>query len=110
MPESTDADRIAILAAAKSPAPGKAWPAMKSDMVKPMPASAPAPASCRHEYAAGFSASPDQTATADAATRPSGLPSTSPATIARTSGPFPPRTSGLSATPAFASAKMGSTT
>ena len=31
---------------------------MNSDMVKPMPASAPAPASCRQEYAAGFSASP----------------------------------------------------
>ena len=39
----------AIFAAAKSSRTGKAWPAMNNDMVKPIPASAPAPASCRHE-------------------------------------------------------------
>ena len=53
-PTPTSAARIeaantAILAAAKSPGSGKAWPAMNSDMVKPMPASAPAPASWRQE-------------------------------------------------------------
>ena len=44
-----DATNTAIFAAAKSSAVGIAWPAMNSDMVKPMPASAPAPSSCRHE-------------------------------------------------------------
>jgi hypothetical protein len=47
--DSTDAANSAIFAASKSPGTGNACPAMKSDMVKPMPASAPAPTSCRHE-------------------------------------------------------------
>ena len=63
-----------------------ASPAMKSDIVKPMPESAPAPASCRHEYAAGFTAMRSRTASAEATTMPSGLPSTSPAPIASSSG------------------------
>jgi hypothetical protein len=37
------------LAAAKSAPAGNAWPAMNSDIVKPMPARAPAPASWRHD-------------------------------------------------------------
>ena len=48
-PEMIDATNTAILAAAKSVAVGNAWLAMNSDMVKPIPASAPAPANCRHE-------------------------------------------------------------
>jgi len=40
-----DAAKTAIFAAAKSRVSAKAWPAMKSDMVKPMPASALAVAS-----------------------------------------------------------------
>jgi hypothetical protein len=43
-PARIDAMKIAILAAAKSAASGKASPAMNNDIVKPMPASAPAPA------------------------------------------------------------------
>lgn len=37
---------------------------MTGDMVKPMPASVPAPASCRHVWAFGFSAAPSRTASA----------------------------------------------
>jgi hypothetical protein len=44
--DSMDAEKTAIFAAAKSSVAGKACEAMNSDMVKPMPASAPAPASC----------------------------------------------------------------
>ncbi len=47
--ESIEAVNTAIFAAAKSCAAGKAWPAMNNDIVNPMPASAPAPASCAHE-------------------------------------------------------------
>ena len=49
MADSTDAANTAIFAAAKSSATGNAWPAMNSDIVNPMPASAPAPNSWRHE-------------------------------------------------------------
>ena len=41
--DNTEAANTAILATAKSPASGNACPAMKSDMVKPMPAKVPAP-------------------------------------------------------------------
>ena len=41
----TDAPNTASFAAAKSEASANAWPAMKSDIVKPIPASAPAPTS-----------------------------------------------------------------
>jgi hypothetical protein len=47
--ETKEAASTAIFAAAKSPAAGNACPAMKRDMVKPMPASAPAPPSCPQE-------------------------------------------------------------
>lgn len=43
--DSTDAENTAIFAAAKSASVGNAWPAMNSDMVNPIPANAPAPAS-----------------------------------------------------------------
>jgi hypothetical protein len=46
---SKEAANTATLAAAKSASAGKAWPAMNSDIVKPIPASAPAPTSWRHE-------------------------------------------------------------
>ena len=41
--DKIEAANTAIFAAAKSAATGNAWPAMNSDMVKPIPASAPAP-------------------------------------------------------------------
>ena len=53
---------MAILAAANAAGAGNACPAMNSDMVKPMPASDPAPASCRHEYSGGLTAIPAATA------------------------------------------------
>src|SRR5688500_17737070 len=108
--DTTDAANTAILAAEKSAASGKASPAMNSDIVNPMPASAPAPASCRQVYAEGFSAMPSRTASADAPSSPSGLPTTSPITIAVMSGPCPPITAADSGTPALASANTGSTT
>ncbi len=46
---------------------------MNNDMVKPMPARAPAPVSWRHEYSAGFTAAPSFTASTEAATRPKRL-------------------------------------
>ena len=58
---------------------GNACPAMKSDIVKPMPASVPAPASCRHEYPAGLTAMPARTAAGRREEDPSGLPRTRPA-------------------------------
>ena len=67
---------------------------MNSDMVKPMPASAPAPTSWRQEYSRRLDPpGPSRTASADAPMKPSGLPMTSPATIASISGPWPPNTS-----------------
>ena len=56
--ERIDAANTAILAAEKSVALGNACPAMKSDIVKPMPARARAPANCRHVYSAGLTAMP----------------------------------------------------
>src|SRR5690349_16165270 len=61
---------IATFAAEKSDSTGNAWLAMNSDMVKPMPANAPAPINCRHEYSSGLVAIPSLTAIADADTRP----------------------------------------
>ena len=60
---------------------------MNSDIVNPMPASAPAPASCRQEYAAGFSAMPSFTASHDARMNPAGLPMASPQMMAAISMP-----------------------
>src|SRR5262249_59003791 len=74
--ERIDAANTAILAAEKSAALGNACPAMKSDIVKPMPARAPAPANCRHVYSAGLTAMPARTAAAAAKKMPSGFPMT----------------------------------
>ena len=62
IPAASEAIKMAIFAAAKSAAAGNASPAMNSDIVKPMPASAPAPASLRQEYSAGFTAIRKRTA------------------------------------------------
>ena len=84
--ERMEAAKTATLAAAKSAGAGNAWPAMNSDMVKPMPASAPARKLARQEYSSGLLAMPSPTASADAAIRPSGLPTASPSRIASSSG------------------------
>ena len=105
--EMTDAANTAILAASKSLGTLNDCPAMNSDMVKPMPASAPAPASCRQVYAVGFSASASQTAAADANSIPIGLPMTRPAMMASISGSCPAMTLAVNGTPALASAKIG---
>lgn len=47
--DTTEAPNTASLAAMKSLSLGRAWPAMNSDMVKPIPANAPAPMSCSQE-------------------------------------------------------------
>lgn len=107
---STEAANTAIFTAAKSLARGNASLAMKSDMVKPIPDRAPAPASCRHEYSWGLAAIPRRTASADAATIPSGFPTTSPTITASMSWPWPRTTLVLMTTPALASANSGSTT
>ena len=52
--DTAEAANTAIFAAANSSRKGNASAAMKSDIVKPMPASAPAPASCTHEYCGGL--------------------------------------------------------
>jgi hypothetical protein len=79
MMTATEAERIdpaktAILAAAKSDVSVSAWVAINSDIVKPIPASAPAPASWRQEYSSGLVATPSRTASTDATTIPTGLP------------------------------------
>src|SRR5215475_11952866 len=74
--ERIDAANTAILAAEKSRPLGNACPAIKSDIVKPMPARAPAPANCRHVYSAGLTAMPPRTAAAAAKKMPSGFPMT----------------------------------
>ncbi len=107
--EKIDAANTAILAAEKSVALGNACPAMKSDIVKPMPARAPAPANCRHVYSAGLTAMPARSAKAAARKTPRGFPMARPATIAAMSQPCPTKTPGLIATPALASAKIGRT-
>ena len=72
--ETIDARNTAIFAAAKSSGSKQiACPAMNSDIVNPMPASAPAPSSCRHEYAAGLTAMPAHTASAGTIMKPDGL-------------------------------------
>src|SRR6266404_5312824 len=60
--ETLDAANAAIFAAAKSNGAGSACAAMNNDMVKPMPASAPAVASWRHEYSSGLVAQFNRTA------------------------------------------------
>ena len=102
-----DAANTAILVAEKSAALGNACPAMKSDIVKPMPARAPAPANCRHVYSAGLTAMPARTAAAAARNTPTGFPMARPATIAAMSQPCPTNTPGLIVTPAFARRRSG---
>src|SRR5262245_51962710 len=68
--ERIDAANTAILAADKSMALGNACPAVKSDIVKPMPARAPAPANCCHVYSVGLTATPARTAAAAARKTP----------------------------------------
>ena len=80
--DKTEAMNTAILAASKSASDRNASPAMKSDIVNPIPPSAAAPANCAHEYSLGFSASRVATASAEASSIPTGLPTTSPAMIA----------------------------
>ncbi len=63
--------------------------AMKSDMVNPMPDSAPAPRTWRQLYSAGLRARPAATASAQNSVMPSGLPITRPQAIAAISGPWP---------------------
>src|SRR5512134_2168001 len=105
-----DARKMATFATVNSTGSGNAWPAMNSDIVNPIPASAPAPASCRHVYASGLAATLNRTATHDAATIPTGLPITSPSTIASTRRPWPSRMPAAHTRPALASANSGSTT
>ena len=108
--DAIEAANTAILAAAKSVSTGNAWLAINSDMVKPIPASAPAPINCRHEYSSGLVAIPSHTAIADADTNPRGLPITNPTIIASMRGSWPVNASGVTATPALARANSGSTT
>src|SRR5689334_14511724 len=90
--EKIEVKNTAILAAEKSVALGNVWPAMKSDIVKPMPARAPAPANCRHVYSAGLTAMPVRTAAAAARNTPAGFPMARLATIAAMSQPCPMKT------------------
>src|SRR5690606_21776939 len=108
-PAKSDAPNTAILAATKSSKRGNAFAAMYSDIVKPMPASAAAPNNCSHEYAGDLDAIPRCTARRANASMPSGLPSTNPSTIAAISRSSPATMPADQATPAFASAKIGST-
>jgi hypothetical protein len=107
--ETLDAANAAIFAAAKSDGAGSACAAMNNDMVKPMPANAPAVASWRHEYSSGLVAQFSRTASAHAGTRPTGLPMTRPHMMASGRGTWVLSTFVLSRTPAFASANSDST-
>ena len=80
---------------------------MKSDMVKPIPPRAPAPATWRQSYSSDLVASPRRTASAEATRIPTGFPTTRPATIASRRRPRPSSTEASIATPALASAKSG---
>ena len=84
---TTDATRIPTLASSLSVSePGNDSPAMNSDTVKPTPATAPTPASIGQVVRSGSLPSPSRTAMNDASTIPTGLPSTSPATIPSATG------------------------
>src|ERR1700722_5034441 len=52
--DKTEAMNTAILAASKSASDRNASPAMKSDIVNPIPPSAAARANCAHEYSLGL--------------------------------------------------------
>ena len=69
---------------------GRLATAMNSDIVKAMPAKAPAPASWRKKYSSRSTAKPSWTASAETATSPGGLPITSPAMIASIRSSWPP--------------------
>lgn len=109
-PATIEAVKMAIFAAVKSAASENASPAIKRDIVKPMPASAPAPASCRQVYSGGLVASPTRTANQASMSMPAGFPTTSPRMIASIRLPWVWTTSSEMITPAFASAKSGNTT
>ena len=84
---------------------------MNRDIVNPMPPSAPAPHNCRHEYASGFTATPVRTASHAAEHDPDrAFRGPAPAMIAHDQSSVSLEDSGDQATPAFASAKIGSTT
>ena len=74
MAASIDATKTAIFAASKSAATENASLAMKSDIVNPIPASAPAPATCSYEEIWRLTATFSQTASAENNMIPSGLP------------------------------------
>ena len=83
---------------------------MNSDIVKPMPASAPAPASCRQEYSAGFTASRSRTASAEAPTQAERLADDQTGDDGEHQRLVAAATRrSLSTTPALASANSGST-
>jgi hypothetical protein len=85
----------------------RARPAMKSAIVKPMPASSPPPATAVQPTPSGRRASPPRTAPQPNSTIPSGLPSTRPSATAIATGE--PRSRASNGTPALASAKTGIT-
>jgi hypothetical protein len=108
---SSDPARIPIFAWACSASSAKARPVMNSDTVKPIPATPPAPSSCRNPTPAGSSPNGLRTIVTVAPTTPASFPTTSPITTAQVN-----RLSSASAsdcrsraTPALARAKTGIT-
>src|SRR5690606_33085754 len=102
-----EARKMAILAAAKSEGTGNASEAINSDIVNPIPASAPAPVSCLQLYDTGLSAMLNFTASQLNNSIPIGFPMTSPVKIASMSLKSVVNTSVVTITPALASAKIG---
>lgn len=78
---------------------------MNIAMVKPIPASHPAPATAAQPTPVGSRARPDRTARKLARTTPRGFPTKSPTATARATGS--PKPVGSIRTPAFANAKSG---
>ena len=99
-------------AASSEGEPAKACPAISTGTVKPMPATAAPPATCRHRTPSGSRPGPKRTTSRHARVIPASLPTTRAATI-------PPNTSVAAGwrsipvpkvMPRLARAKIGSTT
>jgi hypothetical protein len=89
-------------------ASGKASAPMNSDIVNPIPATAPRTSTSRQRTPAGRTARRSRVAHQVARTIPSGLPMTSPAVIPANAASPPPRNEALpTETPALAKAKSG---
>src|SRR5689334_20907701 len=104
-PATAEAAKIPVLAAARAGVVPNARPAMKSDIVKPMPVSTDPAASTDHLKFEGRVARRRRAASQLKLKTPAGLPRTRPATTAVATGSLMPAHD--SSTPALARANVG---